>query len=398
VTLLSHHDDQEFKARYALSDEEDGWRLSARAFAAEPIAPQSRQADRDGRFDRALVRSLGASGLLGASLPTSAGGGGASTLADCLIAEEIGAVDGSVRGFLAVQIGLVASVLASTAAEEPCAAWLKRLATGDAIGCYCLTEPEAGSDVGALKTRVRYEGGEAVIHGDKIWITNGNVADVALVFATSDPERKHRGIECWLVPTDTPGFVTLPMPGRELGHRAADHAQVRFEGVRVPASSRVGGEGEGFAIAMRALEHGRLNVAAGAVGIHRACLDACVEFARSRRQFGRRIGDFQQIGASLADMAVALEASRLLVYQAARLRDGGRDDPAAVSAAKLLATENALQAAVTALQIHGARAYTDELPIERHYRDVVALTIYEGTSHIQRLILTRALLSRDDAS
>jgi alkylation response protein AidB-like acyl-CoA dehydrogenase len=188
------------------------------------------------------------------------------------------------------------------------------------------------------------------------------------------------------------------MPGRELGHRASDHARIRLKGVRVPASARLGPERGGFGVAMDALEAGRLNVAAGAVGIHRACLEEAVAFARRRRQFGHRVGDFQQIGAALADMAVALEASRALVLQAARQRDREQEHAGAVSAAKLFATEAATRATTTALQICGASAYSDELPVERHYRDVIALTIYEGTSHIQRLILSRRLLGRDEGA
>jgi alkylation response protein AidB-like acyl-CoA dehydrogenase len=398
VTLLSHHDDAEFALRYGLTDEETAWRVRAREFAEGRLAPIAREADRAGRFDRETARSLGAAGLLSATFPESEGGGGASTLAGCLIAEEIGAVDGSARGFLAVQIGLVAHTLATYATEDQRATWLPRLLTGEAIGCYALTEEGAGSDAGAIATRARVDGDSVVLDGEKVWITNGGVADVALVFVTTDPAKRHRGLECYVVPTSTPGLETAPMPGRELGHRASDHARLTLRGVRVARVERLGEAGHGFSIAMHALEGGRLNVAAGAVGIHRACLDACVSFARSRRQFGRRIGDFQQIGAELAEMAVDLEASRLLTFQAARLRDRGLGDAAAVSAAKLRATENALKAATTALKMHGSRGYTDELPLERHYRDVVALTIYEGTSHIQRLILGRGLLGKDEGA
>ena len=397
MTLLPHHDDDEdFPRRYGLSPEEQAWRVRAREFARDHLAPRAREADRAGRFDRETVRALGAAGLLSATFPAADGGGGASTLAGCLIAEEIGAVDGSARGFLAVQIGLVATTLATFATEDQKATWLPRLLTGDAIGCYALTEEGAGSDAGSIATRARVEEDAVVLDGEKVWITNGGVADVALVFATTDPAQRHRGLECYVVPTSAPGFETAPMPGRELGHRASDHARVTLQGVRVARVERLGAAGRGFAVAMHALEGGRLNVAAGAVGIHRACLDQAVAFARARRQFGRRIGDFQQVGAELAEMAVDLEASRLLTYQAARLRDRGLDHAAAVSAAKLRATENALKAATTALKLHGARGYTDELPLERHYRDVIALTIYEGTSHIQRLILARGLLGKDE--
>jgi alkylation response protein AidB-like acyl-CoA dehydrogenase len=384
-----------YAERYGVRAADEAWRVAARTFAAEHVRPLARDADREGRFPRELVRLAGSAGLLGAALPVSVSGGGASALAECLIAEEIGAVDGSLRGFMAVQVGLVARTLAELG-DEGQRRHVPALLSGERIGCYGLTEPGAGSDVASLSTTARPEGDDVVLDGEKIWITNGGVADVALVFATVDREARHEGIECYLVPTDAPGWVASPMPGRELGHRASNHAHVRLESLRVPRTSRVGPERGGYRVAMRALDFGRLNVAAGAVGIHRACLEEATLFARERRQFGRRIGDFQQVGATLADMAVSLEASRLLVHQAARLRERGLDDTGAVSAAKLLATESALAAATRALQILGARGYTDERPVERHYRDAIALTIYEGTSHIQRLILSRRLLGRDE--
>ncbi len=390
-------DPGDVQARYALGDEEERWRRRARAFAADVLAPRARAADRARAFDRAVARGLGEAGLLAAALPEEAGGHGASVLADCLIAEEIGAVDGSARGFLAVQIGLVARTIVASGTPAQRARWLPPLLSGEAIGAYALTEPEAGSDVGALTTRVRRDGDEAVLDGEKIWITNGGVADVLVVFAKASPDAGTKGIEAWLVEGDARGLVRQPVEGREFGHRASDHARLLFEDVRVPAANRLGPARGGFAVAMEALGHGRLNVAAGAVGIHRACLEASVAFARHRRQFGRRIGDFQQIGGALADLAAGLEASRLLVHHAARLADRGLENAGTVSAAKLLATEGALRAAATALQIHGSRGYTDALPVERHYRDAIGLTIYEGTSQIQRLILARRLLGKEGA-
>jgi alkylation response protein AidB-like acyl-CoA dehydrogenase len=268
---------------------------------------------------------------------------------------------------------------------------------GQAVGACALTEPEAGSDLGAMTTTIRADGDDVVIDGEKTWITNGGIADVLLVFGSVERGAKTRGLECYVVPADTPGLSRHPIEGEELGHRASDHARLVLDGVRVPKSARLGPERKGFDVAMHGLADGRLNVAAGAVGAHRACLEASLEFARSRRQFGRRIGDFQQVAATLADMDVELRASRLLVHQAARLKDRGLDNAHAVSAAKLYATEAALRAATNALQLHGSRGYTDAYPLERHYRDVIALTIYEGTSNIQRVILSRALLGREEA-
>lgn len=377
---------------------EEEWRRRAARFAAEELAPFSRTWDRAGRIPREVFARLGALGFLGLSLPGSVGGGGASVLAGCLVAEEIGAVDGSVRGFLAVQSGLVASPIAEFGSPDQRARWLPGLLAGTSIGCCALTEPGAGSDLGAIATSVRREGEFAVLDGEKTWITNGGIADVALVFATADPAKRHKGLECWIVPTSTPGFRAEPMPGAPLGHRASDHARLVLSGVRVPASHRLGDPGAGFAVAMRGLEVGRLNVAAGAVGIHRACFEAAVAFAKTRRQFGQRLGDFQQVGATLAEMAVDLSASRLLVHHAARLADRGAPSAPAVAAAKLRATESAVAAATRTIQVHGARGYADDLPLERFYRDALALTIYEGASNIQRLILSRALLGKDEGA
>ncbi|MDJ0975879.1 MAG: acyl-CoA dehydrogenase family protein [Planctomycetota bacterium] len=381
---------------FDIGPEDAAWRERAARFAADHVAPVARELDREARFSKDLVRAFGAAGLIGATVPEADGGGGASYLAGCLIAEELGAVDGSIRGFLAVQRGLVIQPFLDHAPPPHRERWLADLIAGEAIGACCLTEPEAGSDLGGMRTTIREDGDDVVIDGEKVWITNGNVADVLLVFGSVDPSLRTRGLECYLVPADTPGLRREPMPGQDLGHRASDHAHVVFEGVRVPRANRFGPAKGGYGVAMAGLGDGRLNVAAGAVGAHRACFEACQAFTRERRQFGKRIGDFQQVGAALADMYVSLTQSRLLVYHAARLADLGKDNAAVVSAAKLAATEAALDAAKQAIQLHGSRGYSDELPLERHYRDLVALTIYEGTSHIQRVILARHLLGKDE--
>jgi len=373
-----------------ISPADDAWRNRAEAFARDELAPRAREADRSGTFSRDLVRRIGAAGFIAME--------GASTLAKCPVAEAFGAVDGSARGFLAVQSGLVLSPLVAFGSDAQRAAWVPSLASGEAIGACALTEPDAGSDLGAMQTTMRMDGDDVVIDGEKVWITNGGVADVLLVFGQTEPAKKTRGLACHVVPADAAGLTREPMPGRELGHRASDHAHLVFDGVRVPRTSLLGEVQGGFAVAMHGLEDGRLNVAAGALGVHQACLDASIAFARSRRQFGKRIGDFQQVGATLAEMDVALRASRLLVYQAARLKDRGLDNAHAVSAAKLHATEAALEAATQAIQLHGSRAYSDVLPLERYWRDIIALTIYEGTSNIQRVILARGLLGKDEGN
>lgn len=387
----------DYAARYGLTPDEEAWRQRARRFAAEVLAPGARDADRAGRMPPGLVGRLAAEGFLGTPVPAVMGGGGAGALASALVAEELGRADGSVRGFLAVHVGLVTQTIAALGTDAQRRTWLPRLLSGDTIGCFALTEPEAGSDVSAVATTAREDGDAVVLDGTKHWITNGSVAGLAVVFATADPSAGRKGLEAYLVPTDTPGFHAQPMEGRPLGHRASDHARIVLRGVRVPQADRLGPPRGGFKVAMSGLDHGRLNVAAGAVGIQAACLDACAAFARSRRQFGQRIGDFQQVGALLAEMRVDLEASRLLVHHAARLLDRGvAGVTAQTSAAKLFATEAALRTATQAVRLHGARGYDDDLPVERHYRDAVALTVYEGTSEIQRVILARDLLGKDE--
>jgi alkylation response protein AidB-like acyl-CoA dehydrogenase len=381
--------------RYGFDDAAEMWRCRAARFAADELAPRAREADRSGRMDPAVLPALGAAGLIGATLPAEVGGGGASAMAGALIAEEIGAVDGSVRGFLAVQVGLVASSLVRHGSAAQVRRWLPGLVAGTTVGAFGLTEPEAGSDVGSLRARLRRDGNQLVLDGEKVWITNGGIADVLIVFASEDPPARTRGLSAVLVTPDQPGVRRLPLEGHALGHRASDHARLVFEGVRLTETDRLGAPGEGFAVAMGGLGVGRLHVAAGAVGIQRACLEACVQFARTRRQFGQRIGDFQQIGAELAAMATRLETSRLLVHQAARLADEGLDDKQAVAMAKLHATECAVETTTRAIQLHGSRGYSDEVVVERHHRDAIALTIYEGTSHVQRVILARELLGKD---
>lgn len=381
-----------------MTPDQAAWRDRARAFAHDRVAPLARQADEAGRFPIELVPAMGRAGFLGGPIAPALGGAGMDHRALALVYEELGYVDSSVRGFMAVHTGLVTLCLADHGRPDQQAEWLPRLARGEAIGCYALTEDEAGSDAAAMRTTARRDGDHYVLDGRKIWITNGGIADVALVFAR-DPslpaERPHRQICAFVVPTDTPGLVCTPLPWRTLGHRAADHAVLTFDGCRVPASARLGAPGGGFRVAMGALDHGRLGVAAGAVGVGRACLDASVAFARQRRAFGSRIGDFGMIQQALADMYADLEAAALLVAHAAELKMAGAPSTRATATAKLFAVEAALRAADQAVLIHGGRGYGNDVAVERHWRDIKGLQIYEGTSHIQRLIIARDLLGPD---
>ncbi|MGA7731184.1 MAG: acyl-CoA dehydrogenase family protein, partial [Chloroflexia bacterium] len=358
------------------------------------VAPIARQADERGEFSAHLVPRMGELGFLGALVPREYGGSGLDYVSYALICEELGRVDSSVRGFLTVHAGLVAGCIAEWGTEEQKQHYLPKLASGAWIGCYALTEPNAGSDAASIETTALKDGDWYILDGEKIWITNGESAKLAIVFASMDRSLRHKGICAFLVETDTPGFDRERMPGKELGHRASEHVHITMRGCRVPTDSMLGGPGEGFRVAMSALDRGRLGVAAGAVGVAQACLDACVSYTQERRQFGQRIADFEMVQAALADMAADVEAARLLTYKAAWTKDQGLPATKATSIAKLFATEAAARAASEAVLLHGNRGYSSAYPVERHYRDIKGLQIYEGTSHIQRIIIARELVGK----
>jgi len=366
----------------------------ARQFAETEVAPIAREADEKRQFPLHLLPRMAELGFLGGPLEPLYGGAGMDYLSLALVYEELGRADSSVRGFLSVHTSLVSLCIRDWGTEEQKRDFLPRLASGDWIGCYALTEPNAGSDPASMETSVREEADSYVLNGEKIWITNGNLAHLAVVFGTQDRSARHKGICAFLVPTDNPGFHREKMPGTELGHRASDHARIVLDNCRVSRNALLGVHGEGFKVAMSALDHGRLGVAAGAVGVGRACLDACIDFARKRHQFGQRIADFQMVQAALADMASDLEAARWLVYRAAWMKDQKLPSTKETSIAKLFATEAAARAASQAVLLHGGRGYSNEYPVERYYRDIKGLEIYEGTSHIQRIVIARALTGR----
>ncbi|MDQ2904982.1 MAG: acyl-CoA dehydrogenase family protein [Chloroflexota bacterium] len=367
----------------------------ARRFAEQEVAPLAREADERGVFPLQLVKRMGELGFLAGPIEPEYGGTGMDYVSYALLCEELGRADSSVRGFLTVHTSLVSLCIRDWGSEEQKRRYLPRLASGELVGCYALTEPNAGSDAASLESTAREEGDEYILDGEKIWITNGSSAHVAIVFASRDREARHRGICAFLVETNTPGFQREPMPGKELGHRASEHVHITLRECHVPQSALLGAPGEGFKVAMSALDRGRLGVAAGAVGVAQACLDACISFTTQRRQFKQRIADFQMIQATLADMAADVEAARLLVYRAAWTKDRGLPATKATSIAKLFATEAAARAASQAVLLHGNRGYSNEFPVERYYRDIKGLQIYEGTSHIQRVIIARELVGRD---
>jgi alkylation response protein AidB-like acyl-CoA dehydrogenase len=380
---------------FDLTPEQQRVQAAARQFAEQEVAPIAREADETGIFPRHLVRRMGELGFLGGPIEAEYGGAGMDYVSYALLCEELGRADSSVRGFLTVHTSLVSLCIRDWGNEQQKRRYLPRLAAGEMIGCYALTEPNAGSDAASLEATALEDGDDYILNGEKIWITNGPSAHLAIVFASRDRAARHRGICAFLVETDTPGFRREPMPGKELGHRASEHAHIILENCRVPKSALLGAPGEGFKVAMSALDRGRLGVAAGAVGVAQACLDACVAFTTRRRQFGQRLADFEMIQADLADMAADLDAARLLVYRAAWTKDQGLPATRATSVAKLFATEAAMRAASQAVLLHGNRGYSNEYPVERYYRDIKGMQIYEGSSHIQRVIIARELVGRD---
>jgi len=380
---------------FTLTDTQQQIQSRARVFAQMHVAPLAREMDERGEMPLSLMREMARLGLLGGPLPKAYGGGGWDSLSLALCYEELGRVDSSVRGFMTVHTSLVAQCILAWGADKQKQNYLPRLINGEWIGCYCLTEPNAGSDAASMESTATEEREGFILNGEKVWITNGGIAQLALVFASRDRSARHKGICAFLVETDTPGFIREKMPGKELGHRASDHARIRLENCRVPKSALLGGLGEGFRVAMSALDHGRLGVAAGALGVGQACLDACVAFAQTRHQFGQRIGNFEMIQSTIADMAAEVEAARWLVYRAAWLQDQGVRATRETSIAKLFATEAAVKAAGEAVLLHGGRGYSNEYPVERYYRDIKGLQIYEGTAHIQRIVIARELLGKE---
>ncbi|NED13761.1 acyl-CoA dehydrogenase family protein [Streptomyces sp. SID9124] len=373
-----------------LSEEQEAVRQLAEDFVARDVAPYAVEWDRSENVDKSIVKKLGALGFLGLTVPEEYGGSGGDHLAYCLVTEELGRGDSSVRGIVSVSLGLVAKTIAAWGDEEQKREWLPRLTSGDAVGCFGLTEPGTGSDAGSLTTRAVRDGADYVVNGSKMFITNGTWADVVLLFARTNDTPGHKGISAFLVPADTPGLTRRTIHGK-LGLRGQATAELVLEDVRVPATALMGPEGKGFSIAMSALAKGRMSVAAGCVGIARAALDAAVGYAGEREQFGRPIAGYQLVQELISDISVDVEAARLLTWRVADLVDRGQDFATAASRAKLFASEAAVRAANNALQVFGGYGYIDEYPVGKLLRDARVMTLYEGTSQIQKLIIGRAL-------
>jgi alkylation response protein AidB-like acyl-CoA dehydrogenase len=374
---------------FTLSSEQELIRESAREFCEREIQPYARDWDRAEELPRELVPKLAGTGFLAASLPEELGGGGLDSVSYTLLCEELGRADSSVRGLVSVSNGLFGKTVAKWGTEEQRARWLPRLASGDALGCYALTEPGCGSDAAALTTRAERDGDGWALTGSKVFITLGSWAAVAIVFARTGGEGP-RGITAFLVPADAPGFEARPMKGK-LGLRAQDTAELSLDGVRVPDSARLSDEGHGFKVAMSALDNGRISLAAGCVGIAQGCLETSVAYAKEREAFKRPIAGFQLVQELLAEMHVDTEAARLLTWRAAALADAGNPYTTEASVAKWFASEAAVRAANAAVQVLGGYGYVDEYPVAKYLRDARVTTLYEGTSQIQKLIVGRAL-------
>lgn len=373
---------------FELTDEQRLVRDTAREFADNEIVPRARDNDRAGRFDTELVAKLAAIGFIGPILPEEYGGRGLDYRTYGLIVEEIGRADSAARTIVSVNTSLVGSAIAKWGSEEQKRRFIPGICSGEAMGCFGLTEPGTGSDAANLSTRAEKIDGGWRISGQKQWISLGNHAAFALVFAQTDPALEHRGLGAFLVPTDSPGFGASEIHGK-LGLHASDTAELALDGVEVGDDALLGDVGDGFKVAMTALDSGRFSVAAGCVGICQGCVDASTAYAKEREQFGRPIAAFQLVQAMIADMVVDAHAARALVWKAAWLKDTGRQNTLETSVAKLFSTEAAIRCANTAIQVHGGAGYVDDHPVERYLRDARVTTLYEGTSQIQKLIIGR---------
>ncbi len=374
-----------------LTEEQQMVQALARDFAEQEVKPIAGECDRQARFPHATVKRMGELGLMGIAIPEKLGGAGADVLTYVLALEEVAVACASHAVVMSVNNSLVGDPLYRFGSPEQHERFLTPLASGRGLGCFALTEPQAGSDARNQATLARRDGDHYVLNGRKIFVTNGRESTLALVFAQTDPAKAHRGISAFLVEKGTPGFL-IPRVEEKLGLRASDTAEFVFEDCRVPAANRLGPEGEGFKVAMKAIDGGRIGIAAQAIGIARAALEASVAYAKERRSFGVPIGEHQMIQWMLADMATAIDAARLLTWRAATLKDGGQPYGTAASMAKLYAAEMAMRVTTDAIQVHGGHGYVTEYPVERFFRDAKITQIYEGTSQIQRLVIGRALL------
>ena len=373
-----------------LTDEQELIRDSMRAFAQERLAPFAAEWDRNHTFPREALNELAALGALGMVVPEEWDGAGMDYMSLVLTLEEIAAGDGATSTIVSVQNSLPCGILNRFGTDAQKESWLKPLARGEKLGCFCLTEPHVGSDAAAIRTSAVREGDEWVLNGVKQFITSGKHADMAIVFAVTDKAAGKKGISCFLVPANAPGYQVGRIE-EKMGQKASDTTQILLENCRIPADSMIGAEGQGYKIALANLEAGRIGIAAQCLGMARAALEAAVKYAQERESFGKPIFEHQAVNFRLADMATQLEAARQLVWHAASLKDAGRPCLKEASMAKLFASEMAERVCSDAIQVHGGYGYVTDFPVERIYRDVRVCQIYEGASDIQKLVIGRAL-------
>ncbi len=373
------------------SEEQILIRDMARAFARDRLAAHAAAWDRDGRFPDGIVRELGELGLMGMLVPEEWDGAGVGHVSYVMALEEIAAGDGSCSTMVSVHNGVASLPILGYGTDAQKETYLKPLARGEKLGAFALSEPHAGSDAAVIRCRARREGNQYVLTGTKQFITSGASADVAIVFAVTDPAAEKRGISAFIVPTDTPGYTVAGIE-KKMGQRASDTAQIVFDDMALPPDLLLGEEGQGYRIALANLEGGRIGIAAQSVGMARAAFEAARAYARERVAFGRPIAEHQAVAFRLADMATGIEAACQMTLHAATLRDAGLPCLKEASMAKLFASEMAERVCSDAIQIHGGYGYVEDFPVERIYRDVRVTQIYEGTSDIQRMIISRALL------
>jgi butyryl-CoA dehydrogenase len=372
----------------------DMLRESVRAFARAELAPRAGQWDRDSTFPREQLKALAAMGLFGVSIPEEWGGAGMDSTALAIACEEVSAGDGATGTIISVN-NLVAGILNGYADPAQKERWLKPVARGELLGAFALTEPHTGSDASAITTRAEAKDGAYVLNGVKQFITSGKTADVAVVFAVTDKAAGKKGISAFVVPTSTPGWIVARVE-EKAGQHASDTAQIVLENCRVPLDHRLADEGVGYRIALANLESGRINIAAQAVGMARAALEAALVYARERKTFGQTLIEHQAVSFRLADMATSIEAARQLYLHAAALRDAGKPCLKEASMAKLFASEMAEKVCSDAMQIHGGYGYVADFPVERIWRDVRVCKIYEGASDIQRMLIGRSIAAEGE--
>jgi alkylation response protein AidB-like acyl-CoA dehydrogenase len=374
-----------------LTNEQDLARKTALEFATEKVLPRAAKIDEEGKIPRELIAEMGALGFMGAYVPEHYGGAGLDAFSYTLIVEEINRACASTGVVLCSHLSLAVDPILKYGNDAQKERYLPGLARGERIGCFALSEPASGSDAAAMRTSARRDGDAWVLNGTKNFITNGSIADVAIVFAQTDPAKKHKGIVAFIVETSSPGFSVGKLE-KKLGLRGSDTAQLVFQDCRVPVANQLGDVGEGFRVALSTLDGGRISIAAQAVGIARACLEDSLAYAKQREAFGKKIADFQAIQWMLADMATEIDAARLLTWRAAALKDAGEEHVLAAAEAKLFASDVAVRAARDCVQIFGGYGYLRDFPAERHYRDAKITEIYEGTSEIMKLVIAEEIL------